>query len=94
LKISIRQISNILLTLCREQQNKFLPLHVSRSTWSWLRISGKNSPEVRLLEEFKRIPTSMPVRKLVRRYLECCWRLPYYGWVEFLHIWGPDYYLI
>lgn len=63
----------------REQQNKFLPMHVSRSTWSWLRISGKNSPEVRLLEEYKRIPTSMPVRKLVRRYLECCWRLPYYG---------------
>ncbi|XP_069673566.1 FERM domain-containing protein 8 isoform X2 [Periplaneta americana] len=63
----------------REQQCKFLPAHVSRSTWSWLRISGKNSPEVRLLEQFKRIPTSTPVRKLVRKYLEFCWSLPYYG---------------
>ncbi|PSN46115.1 hypothetical protein C0J52_17252 [Blattella germanica] len=44
----------------REQQCKFLPSHVSRSTWSWLRISGKNSPEVRLLEQFKRIPTNTP----------------------------------
>ncbi|XP_021914561.1 FERM domain-containing protein 8 isoform X3 [Zootermopsis nevadensis] len=63
----------------REQQCKFLPVHMSRSTWSWLRISGKNSPEVRLLEQFKRIPTSTPVRKLVRKYLEFCWSLPYYG---------------
>ncbi|XP_067003864.2 putative FERM domain-containing protein FRMD8P1 isoform X2 [Anabrus simplex] len=63
----------------REQQDKFLPAHVSRSNWSWLRISGKNSPEVRLLEQFKRIPTSTTVRKLVRKYLEFCWSLPYYG---------------
>ncbi|KAK7862335.1 hypothetical protein R5R35_005227 [Gryllus longicercus] len=63
----------------REQQNKFLPAHVSRSSWSWLRISGKNSPEVRLLEQFKRIPSSTPSRKLVRKYLEFCWSLPYYG---------------
>ncbi|XP_067003872.2 putative FERM domain-containing protein FRMD8P1 isoform X4 [Anabrus simplex] len=63
----------------KEQQDKFLPAHVSRSNWSWLRISGKNSPEVRLLEQFKRIPTSTTVRKLVRKYLEFCWSLPYYG---------------
>nr|CAD7599947.1 unnamed protein product [Timema genevievae] len=63
----------------REQQRKFLPAHVSHSNWSWLRISSKNSPEVRLLEQFKRIPSSTPVRKLVRKYLEFCWSLPYYG---------------
>ncbi|XP_063222008.1 putative FERM domain-containing protein FRMD8P1 isoform X2 [Bacillus rossius redtenbacheri] len=63
----------------REQRGKFLPAHVSWSQWSWLHISGKNSPEVRLLEQFKRIPTSMPVRKLVRKYLEFCWSLPFYG---------------
>nr|CAD7443501.1 unnamed protein product [Timema bartmani] len=63
----------------REQQHKFLPAHVSHSNWSWLRISSKNSPEVRLLEQFKRIPSSTPVRKLVRKYLEFCWSLPYYG---------------
>lgn len=67
--------------LCREHQSRFLPAHVSRSNWSWLRISGKNSPEVRLLEQFKRIPTSTPVRKLIRKYLEFCWSLPYYGYV-------------
>ncbi|PNF28256.1 FERM domain-containing protein 8 [Cryptotermes secundus] len=63
----------------REHQCKFLPAHVTRSTWSWLRISGKNSPEVRLLEQFKGISTNTPVRKLVRKYLEFCWSLPYYG---------------
>ncbi|XP_047110100.1 putative FERM domain-containing protein FRMD8P1 [Schistocerca piceifrons] len=63
----------------REHQRKFLPTHVSRSNWSWLRISGKNSPEVRLLEQFKRIPSNTPVRKLIRKYLEFCWSLPYYG---------------
>ncbi|XP_049850422.1 putative FERM domain-containing protein FRMD8P1 [Schistocerca gregaria] len=63
----------------REHQRKFLPTHVSHSNWSWLRISGKNSPEVRLLEQFKRIPSNTPVRKLIRKYLEFCWSLPYYG---------------
>lgn len=64
----------------REEQAKYLPSHVRKSaTWTWLPISSKNSAEVRLLEQFKRIPTSATNRKLMRKYLEFCWTLPYYG---------------
>ncbi|KAK6635812.1 hypothetical protein RUM44_001066 [Polyplax serrata] len=63
----------------RDNQARFLPHHIRRTAWSWLRISGKNSPEVRLLEQYKRIPSSTPVRKLIQKYLEFCWTLPYYG---------------
>ncbi|KAK3909336.1 FERM domain-containing protein 8 [Frankliniella fusca] len=63
----------------REHKDKFLPAHVRRTSWSWLPISGKNSPEVRLLEHYKRIPNNMSDRRLIRKYLEFCWSLPYYG---------------
>ncbi|KAK9745163.1 FERM central domain [Popillia japonica] len=64
----------------REEQRKYLPVHVRKSsTWTWLPISSKNSAEVRLLEQFKRIPTSATNRKLMRKYLEFCWSLPFYG---------------
>uniref|UniRef100_A0A1Y1L1R5 FERM domain-containing protein 8 n=1 Tax=Photinus pyralis TaxID=7054 RepID=A0A1Y1L1R5_PHOPY len=64
----------------REEQSKYLPQHVCKSaTWSWLPISSKNSAEVRLLEQFKRIPHSATNRKLIRKYLEFCWSLPFYG---------------
>nr|XP_023021198.1 FERM domain-containing protein 8 isoform X2 [Leptinotarsa decemlineata] len=64
----------------REEQSKYLPLHVRKSsTWTWLPISSKNSAEVRLLEQFKRIPTSATNRKLMKKYLEFCWSLPFYG---------------
>ncbi|KAF5305045.1 hypothetical protein FQA39_LY09307 [Lamprigera yunnana] len=64
----------------REEQSKFLPAHVRKSaTWAWLPVSSKNSAEVRLLEQFKRIPHSATNRKLLRKYLEFCWSLPFYG---------------
>ncbi|KAG8302735.1 FERM domain-containing protein 8 [Homalodisca vitripennis] len=64
----------------REQHSRFLPVHMRRGAWrSWLGLSGKNSPEVRLLEHYKRIPPATPDRKLQRKYLEFCWALPYYG---------------
>ncbi|KRT80885.1 FERM domain containing protein, partial [Oryctes borbonicus] len=64
----------------REEQRKYLPVHVRKSsTWTWLPISSKNSAEVRLLEQFKRIPISATTRKLMRKYLEFCWSLPFYG---------------
>lgn len=64
----------------REEQSKYLPVHVRKSsTWTWLPISSKNSAEVRLLEQFKRIPISATNRKLMRKYLEFCWSLPFYG---------------
>ena len=36
-------------------------------------------PEHRLFEQFKAIPNNAPASKLVRKYLEFCWSLPYYG---------------
>ncbi|KAJ8924195.1 hypothetical protein NQ315_006986 [Exocentrus adspersus] len=64
----------------REEQTKYLPMHVRKSaTWTWLPISSKNSAEVRLLEQFKRIPNSATNRKLMKKYLEFCWSLPFYG---------------
>uniref|UniRef100_A0A1B6C3A8 FERM domain-containing protein 8 n=1 Tax=Clastoptera arizonana TaxID=38151 RepID=A0A1B6C3A8_9HEMI len=64
----------------RDQSSRFLPIHMRRGAWtSWLHLSGKNSPEVRLLEHYKRIPASTPDRKLQKKYLEIVWALPYYG---------------
>ncbi|KAK9884110.1 hypothetical protein WA026_005064 [Henosepilachna vigintioctopunctata] len=64
----------------REEQHKYLPMHVRKSaTWAWLPISYKNSPEVRLLEHYKRVPSSATNRKLMKKYLEFCWTLPFYG---------------
>ncbi|KAI8044248.1 hypothetical protein M5D96_000399 [Drosophila gunungcola] len=64
----------------RENQARFLPPHVAKSsTWLWLPISQKNSAEVKLLEQFKRVPQTATTRKLMRKYLEFCWALPFYG---------------
>lgn len=64
----------------RENQARFLPAHVAKhASWSWLPISRKSSAEIRLLEQFKRIPTTATTRKLMRKYLEFCWALPFYG---------------
>ncbi|XP_050308256.1 putative FERM domain-containing protein FRMD8P1 [Anthonomus grandis grandis] len=64
----------------REEQSKFLPAHVRKSpTWTWLPISSKNSAEVKLLEQFKRIPSTATNRRLVKKYVEYCWSLPFYG---------------
>ncbi|XP_004524399.1 uncharacterized protein LOC101456936 isoform X1 [Ceratitis capitata] len=64
----------------RENQLRFLPQHVAKSTsWSWLPVSRKNSAEVKLLEQFKRVPQTATTKKLMRKYLEFCWALPFYG---------------
>ncbi|XP_063706200.1 FERM domain-containing protein 8 [Culicoides brevitarsis] len=69
----------------RENQSRFLPAHVAKNTnWSWLPISRRTSAEVKLLEQFKRVPTSATTRKLMRKYLEFCWALPFYG-AAFFH---------
>uniref|UniRef100_A0A146L8J5 FERM domain-containing protein 8 n=2 Tax=Lygus hesperus TaxID=30085 RepID=A0A146L8J5_LYGHE len=60
----------------REQHGRFLPAHMRNGGWnSWLRLSGKDAPEVRLLEHYRRLPD----RKLHKKYLEFCWTLPFYG---------------
>ncbi|XP_021710822.1 uncharacterized protein LOC5569452 [Aedes aegypti] len=64
----------------RENQFRFLPANVAKSSsWSWLPISRRSSAEVRLLEQFKRVPTTATTKKLMRKYLEFCWALPFYG---------------
>jgi hypothetical protein len=64
----------------RENQFRFLPAHIARnSNWSWLPYSRSNSAEVRLLENFKRVPSTATTRKLIRKYLEFLWALPFYG---------------
>lgn len=64
----------------RENQFRFLPHHVARnSNWSWMPYSRKTSAEVKLLEQYKRVPTTATTRKLMRKYLEFCWALPFYG---------------
>ncbi|CAH1393403.1 unnamed protein product [Nezara viridula] len=60
----------------REQQSRFLPSHIRNMSWnSCLRLNSKDAPEVRLLEQYRRLPD----RKLHKKYLEFCWTLPYYG---------------
>ncbi|EDW66469.1 FERM domain-containing protein 8 isoform X3 [Drosophila virilis] len=69
----------------RENQSRFLPKHVAKSSnWLWLPISQKNSAEIKLLEQFKRVPQTATTRKLMRKYLEFCWALPFYG-AAFFH---------
>ncbi|XP_024081210.1 FERM domain-containing protein 8 isoform X2 [Cimex lectularius] len=64
------------LQFFREQHGRFLPAHMRNGSWnSWLRLSSKDTPEVRLLEHYRRLPD----RKLHKKYLEFCWTLPYYG---------------
>ncbi|TMW46625.1 hypothetical protein DOY81_008294, partial [Sarcophaga bullata] len=73
------------ISFFRENQSRFLPQHVAKnSNWSWLPVSRKNSAEVRLLEQFKRVPQTATTRKLMRKYLEFCWALPFYG-AAFFH---------
>lgn len=64
----------------RENQFRFLPHNVAKnSNLSWMPYSRKNSAEVKLLEQFKRVPATATTRKLMRKYLEFCWALPFYG---------------
>ena len=64
----------------REHQFRFLPKHVAKnSNWSWMPYSRKTSAEVKLLEQYKRVPSTATTRKLMRKYLEFCWALPFYG---------------
>ncbi|TRY63414.1 hypothetical protein TCAL_02646 [Tigriopus californicus] len=62
---------------------RFLPEHASIcNSWSALvpwRSAARNSPENRLIEQFKAIPNNASAKRLVKKYLEFCWSLPYYG---------------
>ncbi|KAK3876580.1 hypothetical protein Pcinc_018643 [Petrolisthes cinctipes] len=58
----------------------YLPEHACRLKLSDLvSFSSKSTPEIRIIEQFRSIPTNVTARKLVRKYLEFSWSLPYYG---------------
>ncbi|XP_068228996.1 FERM domain-containing protein 8 isoform X2 [Palaemon carinicauda] len=58
----------------------YLPEHACRLKFSDLvSFSSKSTPEIRVIEQFRSIPTNVTSRKLVRKYLEFSWSLPYYG---------------
>ncbi|CAL4139702.1 unnamed protein product, partial [Meganyctiphanes norvegica] len=58
----------------------FLPEHACRLKFSDLiSFNSKSTPEIRIIEQFRSIPTNVTARKLVRKYLEFSWSLPYYG---------------
>ncbi len=72
----------------RGEMYRFLPEHASWSskwsacllaTWRSATAVSKNSPEARLIEQFKAIPANASPSRLVRKYLQFCWTLPYYG---------------
>ncbi|XP_050700433.1 FERM domain-containing protein 8-like isoform X2 [Eriocheir sinensis] len=58
----------------------YLPEHACRLKLSDLvSFSSKSTPEIRIIEQFRSIPSNVTARKLVRKYLEFSWSLPYYG---------------
>ncbi|UYV62312.1 FRMD8, partial [Cordylochernes scorpioides] len=64
----------------RNKLHDWLPAHCLQTRWFWLPgLRPKQGQEHRILDRFREIPASTPVAKLVRRYLEFCWTLPYYG---------------
>jgi len=74
----------LIISISDADCSRFLPEHASwSSNWSsclsWRSGSAKNSPEARLIEKFKAIPSNASTKHLVRQYLELCWSLPYYG---------------
>ena len=73
------------LSFIKNEMYRFLPEHASWSSYACLRLpwrpasTVKNSPEARLIEQFKAIPSNAGHNRLVRKYLQFCWTLPYYG---------------
>lgn len=77
------------LAFFRSHRDRFLPHHyTSPSLLLGLGVGlglvgGKGAPEACLLEQYKRLPnhtaTNTNSRKFMRKYLEFCWSLPFYG---------------
>lgn len=81
-KYKFKAFPSIKKRIFRERLTLFLPAHVRRSTWSWLPVlSKKNSVEMKIMEQYKRVPPSTPVKKLILKYLEFARALPFYGYV-------------
>ncbi|GFV88274.1 FERM domain-containing protein 8 [Trichonephila clavipes] len=63
----------------RSKITDYLPEYACKNRWSFLSVSAKPGPEHRLLDRYRNIPTNTVRYKLLRKYLEFCWALPYYG---------------
>ncbi|MCL4132034.1 UNVERIFIED_CONTAM: hypothetical protein GTU68_038867, partial [Idotea baltica] len=64
----------------RNELLDYLPEHACRLKFSdFLSFNSKSTPEIRIIEQFRSIPSNVNSRKLVRKYLEFSWSLPYYG---------------
>ncbi|GIY98694.1 FERM domain-containing protein 8 [Caerostris extrusa] len=63
----------------RSKITDYLPDYACKNRWAFLNVSAKPGPEHRLLDRYRNIPTNTIRYKLLRKYLEFCWALPYYG---------------
>ncbi|GIY28768.1 FERM domain-containing protein 8 [Caerostris darwini] len=63
----------------RSKITDYLPDYACKNRWAFLNVSAKPGPEHRLLDRYRSIPTNTIRYKLLRKYLEFCWALPYYG---------------
>ena len=48
---------------------------------------------MRLIEQFKAIPSNASPKRLIKKYLEFCWSLPYYGSAMFRGLFVQIYFL-
>lgn len=70
--------------LFRDLKDKYLPVHARGPiSWTWFPwiYGGKCTAEYQILDHFKRVPSNYNERRCIRKYLEFCWSLPYYGYV-------------
>ncbi|KFM62647.1 FERM domain-containing protein 8, partial [Stegodyphus mimosarum] len=63
----------------RSKITDYLPSYACKNRWSFLNVSAKPGPEHRLLDRYRNISVNTTRYKLLRKYMEFCWSLPYYG---------------
>lgn len=63
----------------RSKITDYLPSYACKNRWSFLNVSTKPGPEHRLLDRYRSITVNTTRYKLLRKYMEFCWALPYYG---------------
>lgn len=63
----------------RTRLQDYLPAHACKRGWSFFGFGSKTGPEQRIIEKYKNISSNTTTYKLLRKYLEFCWALPYYG---------------
>ncbi|KAG8179001.1 hypothetical protein JTE90_014004 [Oedothorax gibbosus] len=63
----------------RSKITDYLPDYACKNRWSFLNVSAKPGPEHRLLDRYRNISANTVRYKLLRKYMEFCWALPYYG---------------